>query len=219
MVLYGVAETFKSWFWIDLAFALATGTPWLGYTTHQCKVLVVQVEQPEILYKERIQDWVEIHKIKPGDIVNNLRFINDMELRLDNTRGQQDLEEEIKQWQPDVVLIDCAYLVTNVNDLQSLTKFLTQLAYLQQHYGVAIGVIAHPRKEDRGDGEDRGMEELAGYAMFYQRVDTIARVRHPNKDRNSRELLLQWQKSKHGRGVIGDVKVKWDDRTMTFSIE
>lgn len=219
MVLYGVAETFKSWVWIDLAFALATGKPWLGYKTHQCRVLMVQVEQTEEVYGERIEEWVKKHGIKPGDIVNNLRFINDMELRLDNTQGQKNLEEEIKQWMPDVVLIDCAYLVTNVNDLVSLTKFLSQLAYLQQQYGVAIGIVAHPRKEDRGEVEDKGMEELAGFANFYQRMDTIARVRHSNKDKNSRHLLLQWQKSKHARGVMGNVSVVWNDRTMTFSIE
>lgn len=54
MSLGGGSKTFKSWTFLSLALAVATGTPWLDFPTTQGKVLIVNFEIAEAWIRHRL---------------------------------------------------------------------------------------------------------------------------------------------------------------------
>ena len=206
---------------IHLAFCLSTGTSWLGFKTTKCRVLVIQSEQTELNYAARLTDWVRTHKINPG-AVKDLRFINEPGLRMDSTHWQFFIEEEVKEFRPDVIIVDDLYksIISEV-DYSSLSKYINFSFYLRQSYGVSIVTVHHPRKEDRfsenhGWENRNGLDELSGYAILNRDVETVIRVWHTDKEHDKTLLLLQWQKTRNVKGELGDFYVRWNPIRMAF---
>lgn len=58
MLLYGSPKVKKSWLSEYMAFCVATGTPFLGFTTEQARVLIAQFEISPLAYAWRLRDYV-----------------------------------------------------------------------------------------------------------------------------------------------------------------
>ena len=221
MCVYGFAETYKSWLTQEMAFNLVTGEPWIGYTTHKCKVALIQVEQTESNYRNRVEDWVKARHVKPNDVNDKMLFINEIGLRLDTVNGQQFVEHEISQFIPDVMIVDCLYKTANENDQTSLTRYLGFVSHIRQAYGVAVVTVHHPRKESRdrnGAETDMGLNELSGYSALERDLETVLRVYHISKRQDKTLLRLNWQKTRNTKGDIGDVSVKWNPNKLGFDL-
>lgn len=193
MILYGKAGVGKSWLVTNVAFELARGAPWLGFPAKKCRVMIVQGEQAEKLFAERMMDYVKEHKLAPGELRTNIRFINNTQLRLDSQHGWAELEREIKEWRPDVVIFDCLYqFIASETDQVCINRFTDGCTYLQDRYGVASIIVHHPRKADRAGGDDHGEEEMGGMSSLNRWVDTLIRV----NDVGLEMLMLDFQKQK-----------------------
>lgn len=196
MVMYGESESGKSWLVLYLCFCIVTGTNWLGYPVKQGRVLVIQGEQSETNYAERVLDFVRAHGYNPNELRSKLRFINHTGLRLDTHQGWQYVKSEVEAFRPDVVVFDCMYqFVKNTADPVSMGVYTDGCSGLQDVYGCATVTIHHPRKGDK-DGVDMSKDEMSGMASLNWWVDTLVRLYR--KD-GGNVLTLNWQKQKHAK--------------------
>jgi hypothetical protein len=68
----GGSKTFKTWLQCDLAIALAAGAPWLGFETHQSRVLYVNLELKEYYIQYRL---AEIRRVRDISLQESKLFV------------------------------------------------------------------------------------------------------------------------------------------------
>jgi RecA-family ATPase len=204
LFIYGRAGTFKSFLAIELMHSLATGRKWLIYdTAGPTKTLMLQAEQVEAMYQDRMLHYTHARIKKPGTLDKHMLFATSQNLKLDDFRGVALLEEAIKTHTSQVVLIDCLYrVIKSSTDVASVGRFLDDLSRLSSTYGVAFVIVHHPRKES---DEDRGFDELTGWSGIANWADSILRV---TREPDSFNLSLSWEKTKNARTEVSDVNVR-----------
>lgn len=214
LFIYGRAGTFKSFLAIELMHSLATGKPWLIYNTvRPTKSLMLQAEQVETMYQDRMLSYTRSRIPLPADVDKYMLFTTSQNLKLDDFQGIAQLEEVIKQHDPHVILIDCLYrVVKSTTDVSSIGRFLDDLTRLSSTYGVAFVIIHHPRKES---DEDRGFDELTGWSGIANWADSILRV---TREDNPIRLSMKWEKTKNARKEVSDVNVEVDQGRLRFML-
>lgn len=214
LFIYGRAGTFKSFLAIELMHSLATGTRWLIYdTVGPTKSLMLQAEQVEAMYQDRMLSYTHSRIAKPGEVSEHMLFTTSQNLKLDDFRGIAQLEEAIKRHAPPVVIIDCLYrVIKSSTDVASIGRFLDDLTRLSATYGTAFVVIHHPRKES---DEDRGFDELTGWSGIANWADSILRITRTD---SPIQLSLRWEKVKNARGTISDVNLEVNQEFLRFMI-
>jgi hypothetical protein len=68
----GGSKTFKTWLQCDLAVSLAAGAPWLGFETHQVRVLYVNLEVRDYFLQRRFS---EIRRIRDISLAESTLFV------------------------------------------------------------------------------------------------------------------------------------------------
>lgn len=68
----GGSKTFKTWLQCDLAISLAAGAPWLGFETHQVRVLYVNLELKEYYIQRRL---AEIRRVRDIAMQESTLFV------------------------------------------------------------------------------------------------------------------------------------------------
>jgi hypothetical protein len=68
----GGSKTFKTWLQCDLAVSLAAGAPWLGFETHQVRVLYVNLELKEYYIQKRL---AEIRSARDISLAESALFV------------------------------------------------------------------------------------------------------------------------------------------------
>ena len=214
-----MAGTWKTFLAIDMQFALAGGRRWIIYETHKAKVLMVQTEVVEQMYRGRLLKYTEGHfnnGSRPDSVSGNLLFTTSRDLKLDNFHGQSLLEQTIIKHRPKVVILDCLYrTVKSTKEEASLKVLFDHFAYLQDKYGVAFVIVHHTRKGERGEeDEDQSFEDMTGWAGISYWADTIVRVSHVDKHRDI--IKLAFEKVKNAVVEVPDVNVRIDRATLRF---
>ena len=214
LFIYGRAGTFKSFLGIELMHSLASGTPWLIYnTTAPVKSMMLQAEQVEPMYQDRMLSYTQKRIAKPSDVSNNMLFTTSQNLKLDDYHGISQLEEAIKMHSPQVVMIDCLYrVIKSTTDVSSIGRFLDDLTRLSATYGTAFVIIHHPRKES---DEDRGFDELTGWSGMANWADSILRV---TREDNPIRLSLQWEKTKNAFKEVSNVNLEVSQDLLKFMV-
>lgn len=210
MVIYGPPESYKSWLGIEMGFCLAMGKPWLEYKTNQCRVMILQAEQVESLYAERVEDYTTARGISQVNVEDRLVFFNDTDILLDAHRGYSTLEDAVIQHRPHVLIVDCLYrVVESESDPQSMGRFMHNLTVLRDRYNLAVVLIHHPRKQGREDGtDDKGLEEMSGVGTFGRWLDSVCKVSHMRKESARGLLRVEWQKQKNVRTALKPLTVQ-----------
>ncbi len=219
MAIYGRAGTLKSWLSIDMAFRVCKGEEWIGHPTEKSSVLIIQTEQPEPLYTERLEKYTAIG-YQNGTQPTNLFFDNDLTLKLDTFNGQQVLFQHIKDRQPGLVILDCLYqMVSNVANQADLNRFRDNIDSARQEYGTAFVLLHHPRKQGREQEDDLGFEEMSGMGNLGAWLDTIIRVTGdpPNIDQPT-NIVLAYQKVKNARSEMRPIGLRFDKETVRFHL-
>ena len=214
MFIYGRAGTYKSFLSIELMYALATGKRWLAWNTigSPLKTLMVQAEQVEAMYQDRLQDYTKkrIPKLDITKVDEYMLFATAQDLRLDHM-GMAQLRVAIKEHQPQVVILDCLYrMVSSTSDPAVMKPFFDDLTLISAEYGTAFIIIHHRRKES---DEDHGFDELTGWAGIANWADSILRV---NRDGQSNNLELIWEKTKNARKEVPSVNIYVDQENLRF---
>lgn len=214
LFIYGRAGTFKSFLAIELMHSLATGTRWIIYNTvGPTKSLMLQAEQVEAMYQDRMLSYTRKRIKLPGTVSDLMLFTTSQNLKLDDWRGISLLEEAIKRFSPPIVFIDCLYrVIKSSTDVTSVGRFLDDLTRLSALYGTAFVIIHHPRKES---DEDRGFDELTGWSGIANWADSILRI---TREDNPLRLGLRWEKVKNARQEVSDVNVEVNQDTLRFMV-
>jgi len=218
MILYGQAETFKSFLAIELVYAVAMQQAWLGmFYTRQVPTLIVQAEEPEPMYQLRIEKFTRGH----GGVPKDCYFATDPTLKLDGFLGASLLDTAIKEHGIKLVIIDCMYKVVtgSTSDETNQKRLLEQIDELRTKYNCAFVIVHHPRKEQM-DGRaayDKGYEEMLGSAVLNFWADTIVKVSHSS--RLSDVLTLEFQKARRAEQKLPDVMVHIDRDRLQLAVD
>lgn len=219
-IAYGKAGTLKSWIGIDAAFAVASGSPWLGrdaFSTTAMNSMLVQAEVPEHSFRERVEKFsASLNGAGPDE--ESLFFINDMELRLDSFEWQQRLMREIKERKVKFVVLDCLYQMVSgtVSAEEGMKKFMDAVDAIRGATGCAFFILHHPRKaqEDRSNT----FEEMLGSSVLSNWADTIIRIEGiPASTPQPTYIQLTFEKVKNAEIVIPKIRLNFDRDTAQFS--
>lgn len=219
MALYGPAGALKSWLSIELARAVSTGTRWLDtFETNKLPVLVVQSEQTEAQYVNRLYKFFKFESSNP----DNLFFDNDLGIRLDQYHGAAGLGQDMAERKPGLVILDCLYQMISgsVSSEPDLKRMKDTVDGLRDKWNCSFVIVHHPRKSSRDEGaEEFGPEEMLGHSVFRNWLDTIVKVSPVPKGASQPSLVdLEFQKVRSADVDIPAVRYKFDRRTVRFSI-
>ncbi len=162
-VLAGSAKIGKSWMLLQLAQAVATGTPFLGQQTRRGRVLYLALEDNEA----RIQRRLRLQGATPADLKNVM-----IATRFDGT--YDGLCEAVAAWAaedheapPALVIIDTLGRVmrgrdSNTDDYSHTVHELEKLQRVAFEYGLSVVVAHHKRKAHQNGGGGDPFEEMMG---------------------------------------------------------
>ena len=203
LIIYGKAATFKSWLAIDLAFSINSGADWLGYfPTKPKKVLVFQTEQASFMYQKRIKTYYQ-HWNRGILEPTRLQFHNSVGVNFTDPRNQALIEAHIKEYRPDVFILDNLFRVTPTSDSDevAIKNIFNRFAVWQEEYRCSFVIIHHPRKEGV---EERGFDDMRGSGILNNWVDTILRTRPADFATSTtgitsrvNSIQLKWEKGKN----------------------
>lgn len=180
VLLAAEPKTGKSLLAYDAAFAVATGEDtFLGETTRRGKVLIVQCDESAGTAKGRLIKRGFRHEDAP-----NVRVMVSFSIT-----QLADLEKELEEFRPSLVLIDnlrriSAGLELSENSAE-FSNSVYQLKELLTRYGAA-GILIHHTNKDRdalGVGRVRGSSAIAGAVWGVWQLDHIPKPDPNNKKR------------------------------------
>jgi hypothetical protein len=223
----GEPKSFKSWFGLDLALAIATGEPFLGRfeVVKTGPVIYIQEEDSIGLLKKRYnimmgstRETAQLEGESETDagtltITPSSPRPRDPDVEVMVRKGFQLTEDGDREWldeclsqkqyravilDPFVNLIGGLDVTDRTGDLQA--KVLRPLRQLAEKYGVAIIVIHHLRKAGKDDNGIRGGQRMLGSTVLHGWTDDSMFIIH---DKGNLKVEVE---SKQGQG--GGFKVK-----------
>ena len=166
----GPPKSGKTWALLDLGISMATGKAWLGGIFEntfgrRARVLSVALEDSARRLRNRIWQLARGHGIDPRDLHEHM-CVTQMPVRFQSPEEMAAFTNELRQWRPDVVLIDnlTRIFIGDPNATKDATSFSNQWANLCQELGCAV-VLLHHTGKGTGDGRD-AFDALRGSGVF-----------------------------------------------------
>lgn len=212
MLLYGETGTFKSWLAIELAYAMTTGTEWMGLMTHKAhQVAIVNSEMPKAEYHKRWAAYIGTKAIPVG-----LYHLSTQKLRLDTEYGRDWVSGVAKAYQLDCAIFDNLYSIVDGNlsknmDMKLLIEHVDQL----REHGTAIVFVHHVVKPQYSDGQwlDKGVYSTFGSSFLDNWIDTAVEIRRGHDDDM---VTLATRKARLATSVPQIMQVRFNRVTKTF---
>jgi hypothetical protein len=172
MILGAPSKAHKSWCLLDLAVSVATGSEWLGFKTHPCKVLYLNFEIPR---EFAIQRLIFVSNAKCVEYSPNLAIWN---LRGADTRAEILIPKIIARCKAEgfrLVIIDPAYKLQGAdydeNSASAVHNLLRQIERLGTELNAAIVTAAHFAKGSAA-GKD-ALDRISGSGVFARDPDVF----------------------------------------------
>lgn len=118
-MLVGPPKVGKSYLAFQVALAVAQGRQFMGRATRKGRVLFLQFDTPDHIWRERLDELADAGVDLGGDIhfVRPETALRQVDIRLENTR--KELEDIIKKVDPDLVIIDVLRKIHNGDENDS----------------------------------------------------------------------------------------------------
>jgi RecA-family ATPase len=172
MLLFGAPKAKKSWLAQYMAYCIATGQPFIGFNTHQARVMICQFEIAKRAYFWRLKDMGRrftipeqfLYETSPG-----LTYI-------DKADTFPPFAAAIRTIAPKIIFLDClaACYGGDENDSGQMARFIENIDILRRENGASIVLVHHTRKAPSTGSSfadtARGQSRLAGW------VDTIVHM-------------------------------------------
>lgn len=223
MIIYGRYKSLKSMMGLDLAFALAGGTQWIGFDTPKegSKVLYLQLELSAPLFRSRLtKTWSFRETMMDSELSNsvarkNLHFWTQHWLKIDQPQGVAILDHYLEEIQPDVLIVDPLYKVVTGNLLTVLDmqKLVDALDILIGKHECSVILISHTRKGLMGM-EEWGSDDLIGSFVFSAWADTVLKVERKGGDR----LSVKFDVVRHAEEEIEPKEVQFNRDTLELTV-
>jgi len=219
MILFGAYKSWKSMTAIDLAFRLATGTPWLGFQTSKATVLTIQMEIPKFEYQKRVNKYAFGNQLAPMD---NLYLVTAPALKLDKGWGVALLDQWICDCRPQVVIIDPVYRVVSgrLTDEYDVRQFTDRIDELINKHHISVVLVHHEGKELIVEGEryDRGADASFGSAVFGWWAQTSVEVRKVGGE-NSSTINVRFPLTSLADEEVKPITVDINRNNLRFTIK
>ena len=132
MVMFGESEAGKSYLAIQLAYCLASASPFLGFTVpHRSRVLMLQSELSEYRYQERCEKLAVSY---PKEMRGNVFVWSTETLKINVEANKQVLARIVEDTQADVVMVDPlrAFLRGSENESEDVESWLNAIGEIQE---------------------------------------------------------------------------------------
>ncbi len=210
LVIFGGPKLGKSIIAQQLAFCMVMGLPWLGFPVVKSRVLYIQAEISEVLFKSRIESMGRGRLVPPQML--HLSTISGF--HLDKPTPQSEFMVAIARYQPDIVIIDPKYKFVGSNDENSIIRFTDTCDLAIMKHQVTIIIIEHSRKpkmSQTGSIVDMGGFELRG-PIIEQWADGIIRMKG---DLASDMRILEFE-LRHAIHMVNPKQIVLDRNTLWF---
>jgi len=213
-------ESYKTWILLDLAVSVASGVPFLGQYEVKSPgpTMIIQQEDSHEGLTDRLALIVEQKlRVTPkiDDETWQVPTMPDLPiyvhpsrmLRFDNKQVLEELEEQIKQIRPKVIMIDPLYSTTSVDNYMSATaEQMMCLKTWRDKYGCSF-VIAHHSKKNV-DPDSTAREDSWGSQFLNAFLEAGWQVRR-NQKLAPNEIIVR----RHSKVMGNQVPV-----SLTFDI-
>ncbi len=182
-LLVGPEACGKSWFSLDVGVAGGAGRPILGYKPFsgpRRRVLIVDEENPPELMWERLRHLAHAHEVEPEELDEQLYMLKQCQGFTFRDAGMvADLQRKVEVIQPDIIVIDSATAVSNVdneNDAVAIRRLFHDCLYpLREICGSTILLLHHANKLvwKKGDEAPRGSSAVRGSGDYSAAADAV----------------------------------------------
>jgi len=183
-IIGGAPKCCKSWLGLDLAVALASGTPCLDTfpVAELGRALIYMAEDAASVVKERLVGLCHHRGLDLAALP--IGVITAPSVRLDLPPDQHRLDQTVQRHAPRLLLLDPFVRLHRINENQSgdVAAVLGYLRELQRAHDLAVAVVHHARKNG---APASGGQSLRGSGDFFAWVDTALSLR-----RYRQQLLL-----------------------------
>lgn len=150
-IIGGPPKACKSFFALDLAVSVASGTPCLdGFDVDQPgPTLVYFAEDAQSIVRTRLEALCRHRKLHVGNL--DLHVITASSLRIDLEPDRRGLIEAIEKTRPRLLLLDPFVRLHRLceNDAREMSGLLGFLRELQRRYDLAVALVHHASKRYR----------------------------------------------------------------------
>ncbi len=147
----GAPKACKSWFGLDMAVSVASGTPCLGRFEVERKgtALVYLAEDSLAQVRRRIEGLCRHRRLAIDQL--DLHVVTSSSLRLDLEQDQRRLAATLRELKPALLLLDPLVRMHCIDENSSadISRLLGLLRHLQREHDAAIAVVHHMSKRSR----------------------------------------------------------------------
>ena len=221
MLIYGEPGVGKSMLTMHIARCLATGIQFFRWNTKQSIVILKQVELPESLFKDRVEEYEigaggRYYSGFPMIAEDSEPFKADTSYGLAHVISQVEWVRERYPDMPVTLIFDPLYKVASghLSDQYDATKLVDNLDVLRHKHKVTIIVLHHNHKTRRtSDGEviNEGQDAVSGSGFLQAWPDTIMRMWRTNVKGSSDWVnTLVWEKYRFAKYKPKNIQIRWD---------
>jgi AAA domain len=183
-IIGGEPKCGKSFLALDLAVAVASGTPCLRRfpTRQRGSVLLFAAEDAPQIVRQRLEGIAHAAGVELQSL--DVHVITVPTLRLDRLEHQQALQATVAHLQPKLLVLDPLVRLHCIDEnlAAEVAPLLGYLRNLQRHHHTAVALVHHARK---GAGRERGGQALRGSSELHAWGDSNLYLR-----RNGQQLHL-----------------------------
>ena len=176
-IIGGAPKSLKTWLALEMAVALASGSPCLGTFAVPSRgpVLLYAAEDSAAALRARLESLAYHHGLELALL--DIRVITADSLRLDHTIDQQRLDATLMLHRPVLLILDPLVRLHAIdeNAAGEIAALLGYLRVLQRKTGVAIALVHHARKNVSASGG--AGYSLRGSSDLYAWVDSFLYLR------------------------------------------
>jgi hypothetical protein len=163
-IIGGEPKCCKSFLALDLAVAVASGSPCLRCfpAAQRGPVLLFAAEDAALVVRQRLEGIAAVAGVESLDV----HLITVPTLRLDRHEDQQALTATVAQLQPKLLVLDPFVRLHGIdeNAAAEVAPLLAYLRHLQRDLHTAVALVHHARK---GAAHERGGQALRGSSEFH----------------------------------------------------
>ncbi len=216
LVLFGGPKLGKSVLAQQISFCMALGIPWLGYSLKPSKVLYIQAEISEVLFKNRVEAMGLGQSGISAQAQSNLDFCTIAGFHLDKGAAATELFNALDHYKPNILIIDPKYKFISSPDEPTIIHFTDTIDQCILRFHCAVIIVDHSRKpkmSGQGAIVDMGGFELRG-PIIEQWADSIIRL---TGDLASDLRILQFE-LRHAVHPVLPKQIRLDHNKLWFEV-
>lgn len=175
----------KSWLVTDLALAVATGRPWLGYATERSDVLIIDNELHGETSAHRIPKVASARGMSGDDHVDHV-FVENLRGRLTDLLSMAAYFEQVPVGRYGLIVLDAFYRFlpagSDENDNGTMASLYNAIDRHADRLGCSFALIHHSSK---GNQSGKAVTDVGAGAGAQSRATDTHLVLRPHEDENA----------------------------------